>query len=64
MVKGEKEMELTKERATLLSDYLMKDTERTKELFNMMPEEALERINADGNDFTLAELKEYSRKWC
>lgn len=47
------------ERANLLSEYLNQDIERTKELFNMMPEDATAKINADGYDFTVDEIKEY-----
>jgi lactobin A/cerein 7B family class IIb bacteriocin len=50
---------LTMERANMISDYLSQDAERTKELFNLMPSEAVEKINADGFDFTVEEITEY-----
>ena len=52
-------MNLTEERAELLVNYLGEDTDRTENLLQMTPEEAVEAINADGYDFTPEELKEF-----
>lgn len=54
-------MVLVKERADLISSYLVMDPERAKILLVMKPDEACEKINADGNDFTIEEITEYGK---
>ncbi len=50
---------LTEERGKKLADYLSSDTDRANRLLALSPEEALKIINADGYDFTEAELIEF-----
>ena len=50
---------LTKERAELLANYLAADQDRAQALLELSPEEAVAKINADGNDFTVEEVKEF-----
>lgn len=50
---------LTKERKDLITAYLSTNEEHTKALFNMMPDEAVVQINANGYDFTVDEIREY-----
>ena len=52
-------MAMTIERAEKLAAYLKADPAKTKELLELPVEEALAKINADGNDFTVEELKEF-----
>jgi lactobin A/cerein 7B family class IIb bacteriocin len=52
-------MVLTGERAEKLSNYLNSDIERAKKLVDLPAEEALALINADNNDFTIEELKDF-----
>ena len=52
-------MALTKERAEVLASYLTADKERAEELLKLSPEEAIQKINADGNNFTMEEVKEF-----
>ena len=52
---------LTQERADMISQFLASDQERAKGLLNLEPEQALEKINSMGNDFTLSELDEYCK---
>jgi len=52
-------MVLTGERAEKLSNYLRSDLERAKKLVDLPAEEALALINADNNDFTIEELKDF-----
>lgn len=52
-------MALTNERAEMLANYLTADKDRAEELLKLSPEEALEKINADGNDFTAGEISEF-----
>lgn len=52
-------MILTNERSERLSAYLTADIERAKSLIELTPEEAVAKINADGNDFTVDEIKEF-----
>ena len=54
-------MAITIERAEKLAAYLKADPQRGKELLEMPVEEALEKINADGNDFTVEELQEFDQ---
>ncbi len=49
---------LTEERAKVLVDCF---NENGDELVEMSPEDALEKINADGHDFTLDELSEFAQ---
>lgn len=53
-------MILTNEKAEKLANYLNTDPERAKALLEMNVEEALAKINADGNDFTVDELQEFA----
>lgn len=52
-------MVLTNERAEILANYLKENVERSKELADLSPEEAVKSINADGFDFTADEVKEF-----
>ena len=52
-------MAMTIERAEKLAAYLKADPAKTKEFLELPVEEALAKINADGNDFTVEELKEF-----
>lgn len=52
-------MVLTAERAQILGDYLVSDTERAKKLVELTVDEAVKIINADGHDFTVEELKDF-----
>ncbi len=49
---------LTEERTKILVDCF---NENGNELIEMSPEDALEKINADGHDFTLDELSEFAK---
>ncbi len=53
---------MTQERIEKLTSYLTSDVENAKVLVDLDVEEALKKINADGNDFTLDELKEYAEQ--
>ena len=50
---------LTQDRADIISQFLADDQERARMLLDLEPEEALEKINAAGHDFTVEELIEY-----
>lgn len=50
---------LTKERAEILAKYIL-ENEKTTELIQMTPAEAVKVINADGYDFSVDELKEFA----
>ena len=52
-------MVLTKERATILNEFLSADTGRAEKLAALAPGEAVIQINAYGHDFTEAELVEF-----
>jgi lactobin A/cerein 7B family class IIb bacteriocin len=52
-------MAITKERAEALSAVLTADVDRTKAWLVLTPEEAVEKINALGHDFTVEEINEY-----
>jgi lactobin A/cerein 7B family class IIb bacteriocin len=52
-------MVLTDERAKKLSDYLVSDVERAQRLVDLPADEALVLINAEGNDFTIDEIKDF-----
>lgn len=47
---------LTNERAELIGNYLTADKERAAALLALSPEEAVAKMNADGNDFTVEEI--------
>lgn len=55
-------MFLTNERAELLSKYLAEDKDRTLALLGLSPEEAAAKINADGQDFTVDEIREFGEQ--
>ena len=50
---------LTQEKANLISDYLYKDIDHTKELLDAEPEAVLAELKAAGIDCELEELVEY-----
>ena len=52
-------MSLTNERSEKLATFLTADIDRAKTLLELTPEEAVEKINADGYDFTSEEIKEF-----
>lgn len=52
---------MTKERAEILTQYLTSDPDRAKDLLALKAQEALQRINAEGYDFTIDELNEYCK---
>ena len=52
---------MTVERAEILTKYLTSDPDNAKDLLALEPQEALERINAEGYDFTIDELNEYCK---
>lgn len=55
-------MAMATERIEKLANYLAADTEKAKMLVEMDPAEAIEKINADGFDFTVDELKEFAEQ--
>jgi lipoate-protein ligase A len=55
-------MVLTNERADLLADYLTKDTAKAKELLELTPEEAMAKINEDGFDFSVDEIRDFGEQ--
>ena len=52
---------MTKERAEILTQYLTSDPDRAKDLLALEAQEALQKINAEGYDFTIDELNEYCK---
>lgn len=52
-------MALTYERTEKIGEYLKADPERAKKLLEMSADDALKAMNADGNDFTVDELREF-----
>ena len=50
---------LTQEKADLITEYLSKDIEHTKELLDAEPEVVLAELKASGIECELDELKEY-----
>lgn len=52
---------LVQERAEVLGKYLTDNPERANAILELNPAEAVERINADGYDFTAAELEEFGK---
>lgn len=55
-------MILTNERSEKLSAYLMADVEKAKALLDLTPEEAAEKINADGYDFSVDEIMDFGEQ--
>lgn len=55
-------MALTKERTEMIANYLTADKDRAVELLKLSPEEALEKINEDGNSFTADEISEFGKE--
>lgn len=55
-------MVLTNERAELLGKYLTENKERAVALLELSPEEAAARINAEGHDFTVDEIREFGEQ--
>ncbi len=53
-------MTLTEERAEALAQYLADEKEDRSGLFELEASEAVEKINADGYDFTAEELREFA----
>lgn len=53
---------LTNERAELIANYLTADKERAAALLALSPEEAVAKMNADGNDFTVEEIAEFGKQ--
>ena len=51
---------LTQEKANVITEYLSKDIEHTKELLDAEPEVVLAELKAAGIECDLDELKEYS----
>jgi len=52
-------MSITTERGTLLTEFFNSDEDRARKLWELEPEVAVEQINAQGYDFTVAELLAY-----
>ncbi len=52
---------MNNERLQSLADYMSADENRAEALFSMSAEEAVKAINADGNDFTVDELKDLAK---
>lgn len=52
-------MALTLERTEKIGNYLKSDPDKAKKLLEMNAEDALKLMNADGNDFTVDELREF-----
>lgn len=52
-------MMLTEERAKVLSDYLMADEARMEMLMTLSPEEAADKLKAEGMDFSVEEITEF-----
>lgn len=52
-------MALTKERASIFTEFFKADPERASKLVELEPNTALAQINAYGYDFTLDEMNSY-----
>jgi len=52
-------MSLTKERATILSEFLVADEARAASLGSLQPNEVMEKVNSYGYDFKLEEIVEF-----
>jgi len=50
---------LTEMRAELISNYLTEDKERAAKLLALTPAEAVAKMNAEGNDFTVEEIDKF-----
>ena len=50
---------LTNERAEQIASYLMNNKEYAEELLQLSPEEAVKKMNEEGNDFTAEEIIEF-----
>jgi dsDNA-binding SOS-regulon protein len=55
-------MALTTERSEKLGKYLADNKDNAQALLELAPEQAVEKINADGFDFTADELKEFGEE--
>ncbi len=55
-------MNMTNERLEEISEALMKDQDKAKELLMKTPEESLAWFNAQGYDFTMDEIKEFAER--
>lgn len=55
-------MVLTNERAEVLGKYLTENKERAVALLELSPEEAAAKINAEGHDFTVDEVREFGEQ--
>ena len=55
-------MILTNERAELLGKHLSENKERTVALLELSPEEAAAKINAEGCDFSVEEIREFGEQ--
>lgn len=53
---------LTNERAELIAKYLTDNQERAKALLELSAEEAAAKINADGFDFSVDEIREFGQQ--
>ena len=53
---------LTNERAELIANYLTADKVRGRSLLALEPAEAVAKMNADGNDFTVEEIMEFGKQ--
>lgn len=54
-------MALSNERAEMIANYLTADKDRATELLKLSPEEAMAKINAAGNNFTIDEITEFGK---
>ncbi|MBQ9252450.1 MAG: hypothetical protein IJ188_07435 [Clostridia bacterium] len=52
---------LEQSRAEVIGKFLTDDPERANEILSLTPEEATEKINSFGFDFTVAELEEFGK---
>jgi hypothetical protein len=55
-------MALTQERSIKLGQYIADHKDSAQALLEMAPEQAVEKINADGFDFSVDELKEFGEE--
>jgi len=56
-------MTLTKERVEKFTGFLTDNEDLVPKLLEATPEEAVKQINAQGHDFTVAELHEFKDAW-
>lgn len=52
-------MALSNERTEAIAKYLLDDEKRAQEVLSLSPEEAVSRINSDGNNFSVEEIQEF-----